>query len=88
LISLYLFLLQGHFGIEHSGAEMTQSKSPASYDYGDPLDEIAEILAAGLIRLQQRKSSHLSPDAGESSLDFLANQRGHPTPMDRRTADG
>ena len=41
------------------------------------LDEIADILAAGLIRLRARKSSGLSRDGGESSLDFSPDQRGH-----------
>lgn len=58
------------------------------HDASDRLGEIAEILAAGLIRLQQRKSSPLSHDGGESSLDFPVDQRGHPTPVDRRTVDG
>jgi hypothetical protein len=43
----------------------------------DRLDEIASILAAGLIRLHRRKSSPLSADAGESWLDFSPDQRGH-----------
>ena len=33
------------------------------------LDEVAEILAAGLMRLMSRQSSPLSADLGESSLD-------------------
>ena len=41
------------------------------------LDEIADLLAAGLIRLRARKSSALSRDGGESSLDFSPDQRGH-----------
>jgi hypothetical protein len=41
------------------------------------LDEIAEILAAGLIRLRSRQSSSLSPDVGEIHLDFSPGQRGH-----------
>jgi hypothetical protein len=41
------------------------------------LDEISEILAAGLMRLRARKSSPLSPDHGESSLDFSPDQGGH-----------
>jgi hypothetical protein len=41
------------------------------------LDEIADILAAGLIRLHARKSSSLSRDRGESSLDFSLHQSGH-----------
>jgi hypothetical protein len=41
------------------------------------LDEIADILAAGLIRLRARKSSSLSRHRGESSLDFSPDQSGH-----------
>ena len=46
------------------------------------LDEIADILAAGLIRLRARKSSPLSRDHGESSLDFSPDQRGHVSAQD------
>jgi hypothetical protein len=45
--------------------------------------EIAEILAAGLMRLRARKSSPLSRDSGESSLDFSADRRGHARPRER-----
>ncbi len=41
------------------------------------LSEIAEILAAGLMRLRARKSSQISPDGGESSLDCAGTQSGH-----------
>lgn|GEM_PF-3445753 len=41
------------------------------------LDEVAEILAAGLMRLMSRQSSPLSADSGESSLDCPADQSGH-----------
>jgi hypothetical protein len=41
------------------------------------LNEIAEILATGLMRLNLRKSSPLSPHNGESSLDCPAHQSGH-----------
>jgi hypothetical protein len=44
--------------------------------------EIAEILASGLMRLRARKSSPLSRDHGESSLDFSAIQRGHARPRE------
>jgi hypothetical protein len=47
------------------------AKSSAAY-----LAEIAEILAAGLMRLRARKSSQISPDCGEISLDILADQSG------------
>lgn len=49
------------------------------------LAEIAEILAAGLIRLQSRQSSPLSADSGESSLDYTAHRSGH---ADARETDG
>jgi hypothetical protein len=39
--------------------------------------EIARILAAGLMRLRARKSSQISFDSGESSLDCLGHQSGH-----------
>jgi hypothetical protein len=41
------------------------------------LDEIAEILAAGLMRARARQSSALSPHVGESSLDCIGHQSGH-----------
>jgi hypothetical protein len=41
------------------------------------LDEIAELLAAGLMRLTARKSTPLSAHSGESSLDCSGHQRGH-----------
>jgi hypothetical protein len=41
------------------------------------LTEIAEILAAGLMRLRARKSSQKAADHGESSLDCAAYQSGH-----------
>jgi hypothetical protein len=47
------------------------------------LAEIADILAAGLMRLRARKSSPLSRDEGESSLDFSADQPGHARPRER-----
>jgi hypothetical protein len=47
------------------------------------LAEIAEILAAGLIRLRARQSSPLSPDSGESSLDCYARRSGHANALTR-----
>jgi hypothetical protein len=40
------------------------------------LDEIAEILAAGLTRLGARKSSRKPAEFGESSLHFSPDQSG------------
>jgi hypothetical protein len=39
--------------------------------------EVCSILAAGLIRLHARTSSHLSTENGESSLDTSADRSGH-----------
>ena len=50
---------------------------PRRMSAAERLDEIAEILAAGLIRLRARKSSQISADRGESSLDFSPDQSGH-----------
>jgi hypothetical protein len=50
---------------------------PEHLSPAERLDEIAEILAAGLMRLRVRKSSPLSPDCGESSLDCSGTQSGH-----------
>lgn len=41
------------------------------------LDELAKILAAGLMRLRARKSSALFDNSGESCLDFSHHQRSH-----------
>ena len=60
-----------HFDQDHSDAK------------AERLDEIADILAAGLIRLRARKSSPLSRDRGESSLDFSPDQSGHVPPRTR-----
>jgi hypothetical protein len=47
------------------------------------LTEIAETLAVGLMRLRARKSSALSRDFGESSLDCIAPQSGHANALKR-----
>jgi hypothetical protein len=44
------------------------------------LAEIGDLLAAALIRLRARKSSSLSANLGESSVDFSPDQRSHPSP--------
>ena len=41
------------------------------------LDEVAEILAAGLQRVLARQSTAQSADFGESSLDCPGHQSGH-----------
>jgi hypothetical protein len=46
--------------------------NPASMSASDRLEEIAEILAVGLMRLRPRQSTHLNADGGDSSLDWAA----------------
>lgn len=57
----------------HSGAN---ALSPIHMSARERLDEIAEILALGLVRLRARKSSRLSPVSENSSLDFNAHRSG------------
>ena len=56
---------------------MSNALNPAHMTAAERLDEVAEILATGLIRLRAPKSSPLSPTVGESSLDCPAHQSGH-----------
>jgi hypothetical protein len=58
---------------------------PRLLPYAKRLDEVAEILAAGLMRLHARKSSPLSSHAGEGSLDCAPDQRAH---ADRTNYEG
>jgi hypothetical protein len=50
------------------------------------LAELGQILAAGLMRLQAWKSSPLSDDRGDSSVDFPPDRSGHAAAPTRRTA--
>jgi hypothetical protein len=45
------------------------------------ISEVAEILAAGLMRLRAAKSSRKSAETGESSLDFTATESAHAEPI-------
>lgn len=58
----------------HNGIDPGHLSAP------ERLAEIAEILAAGLMRLRARKSTPLSPHSGESSLDCPGHQSGHADP--------
>ena len=56
---------------------MSNALHPDLMSAAERLDEIAEILAAGLMRLRARQSTPLFPDGGDSSLDCSAHQSGH-----------
>ena len=58
------------------GAEMNALK-PDLMTAAERLDEVAEILAAGLQRVHARQSSSQSADFGDSSLACAGNQSGH-----------
>ena len=47
------------------------------FDLKEWRNGIAEILAAGVVRVAARKSSRISADTGESSLHSTADQSGH-----------
>jgi hypothetical protein len=49
---------------------------PKQTEQTNYLDEVAEILAAGLMRLRARKSSGLLPGERDFSLETLARQSG------------
>ena len=66
-----------HLSVVGGAAAGPNSIDPGRMTAAERLAEIAEILAAGLMRLRARQSSPLSPDCGESSLDCPAHQSGH-----------
>jgi len=59
---------------------------PDHMTFEDRLAEIGQILALGLARLDAGKSSPLSADCGDSSVDFLPDRSGHADAPRRRTA--
>ena len=71
-----LGLLQGEGRSGPPTASIPNPLSPRHLSASERLAEIAEILAAGLMRLRARQSSPLSPECGESSLDCPGNQSG------------
>ncbi len=56
---------------------MTNALKPGHMTPDERLDELAAILAVGLMRLQARQSSHLSAVPGDSYLDLVPTQSGH-----------
>jgi hypothetical protein len=58
--------LQTHVSLDHHRARAAER-----------IDEISEILAAGVMRLMALKSSQISQSIKENSLDILAAESGH-----------
>ena len=56
---------------------MPNSLDPDLMSPPERLAEIAEILAAGVVRLRARQSTLLLSPPGESSLDCAGDQSGH-----------
>ena len=56
---------------------MTNALKPEHMAADERLDELAAVLAVGLMRLQARQSSHLSAVPGDSYLDLVLTQSGH-----------
>lgn len=50
---------------------------PEQMTADERLAEVGRILGVGVVRHQAAKSSSLSADTGDSSLDFSADQRRH-----------
>jgi hypothetical protein len=55
---------------------MLHTQTTDSAAASERVGEIATILAAGLLRLEARKSSRKPTEFGESSLHFSPNQSG------------
>ena len=65
---------------------MTNALHPRHMTAAERLDEVAEILAAGAMRLMARKSSRLSADRGDSSVDFTAERSVYGVENKRRNS--
>jgi hypothetical protein len=75
----YVITAAGFFGIFLQPAPVMAARTHAE-KAAERLAEIAEILAAGLVRLRARQSSTLSADRGDSSLDFARHRSGPDDP--------
>lgn len=64
-----------------------ESRPDMSAISSQPLAEVAEILAMGLMRLQARKSSAIFARSKESLLHNLPAKSGHPVPAAGKNAD-
>jgi hypothetical protein len=69
-----------------AGRASANALNPDRLTPAERLAELGQILALGLMRLHARKSSRLSADCGESSVDFLPNRSTHADAPERRTA--
>ena len=56
---------------------MPNALDPEHMTAGERLDEVAEILAAGFLRLRKHRSANNSNDFRDFPLDFSAHQSVH-----------
>lgn len=63
---------------------MPLALSPDHMTSAERLDEVAGILATGVMRLIDRKSRSLSADGGDTSVDFTANRSVYGTENKQR----
>jgi hypothetical protein len=68
--------MRDFLGSKRIRIEQMNSLSPDRMTAAERLDEIASILAAGLVRLRARQSSRLSGHRENSFVDFTTNQSG------------
>lgn len=69
-------------------ALVAPDRPPPKCEARERIAELADILAAGLMRVLAPKSSGLSTDGGESSLHLSPPKSGDPSPLSRRNSDG
>ena len=68
-------------------APPTNSYEATALDSDRRIFEVAELLAAGLMRLAARKSSRIARKRGESSLHFSAAESGDPARIGRENRE-
>jgi hypothetical protein len=56
---------------------MNNALDPNLMSAAERLEEVGEILAAGLLRLRARQRQRQAADTGDVSLDFTAGQSVH-----------
>jgi hypothetical protein len=77
LIWLFISPDRDHFANIEPGRFAMVAVDRSQITADERVNEIAEILAVGLMRVRARQSSALSPHGRESSLDCLGHQSGH-----------
>jgi hypothetical protein len=85
LIPLFFSLDRDHVANVFSETRAMNGIRRSQITAENRINEIAEILAIGLLRLRARQSTPVSPHYGESALDCVGVQSG---PADDLTSEG